>query len=417
MNRVNILKLVVFFALLSLISCNDLPEIDKMGEIETNVAYIEELRQTAQLRFTVNDEGGYTEITPRIANPTNEPVQIKLMIDKALLDAYNEKNNTSFEVLPNDVYSIQVFNDAGEVVEEGKEVTVKLAPQQYGQKVKINVKTMMQDVKDETTGEMIPTPLSYYSNYAIPVKVVDAEGVQVQSTANAGILFINRKFEMPVMHLDGRLGLIYKENTMPQTPDKFYDGDVKYPEWTCQYSFRLDRVNNNTGLLYPNLRTNSNSNLYNTLYGGRLTLFAGAGKVGLNQPGFEDFVFEAQKWYHMAIAFKDEGGRPVLRLFINGELAYKSIWPKKVDEWPIIFLGNNNFQGYVRELRFWSRALTAGEVNETLWFVNPESEGLEVYLPLSKDMEGIIPGKENDWINISEGTTHFNDKFTFPTED
>lgn len=414
MNKKNIYSVFLLF-LMIFAGCQQLPKTE--GGPESNVAYIEELSSSNQMRFTVDDNGGSSEFTTRVANPTLDKVAYTVKIDETLLEAYNAENKTSFTVLPHKVFDLQLIDKNGKIVKEGKELNITLEPNEYGKKIKVLVKSMMEEHKDDK-GETVKTPLSYYQNYAIPVKMTNVEGgARLQSTANSGILFLNRKFSMPVMHLRGSLGLIYKENTMPQAPGKSYEGDIKYPEWTCQYSFRLSSLNNNTGLMYPNLRTSSESPLYMTLYGGSLTLFAAGGKVGLNQPKFKDFVFKANKWYHMAISFKNEGGRPNLRLYINGELAYKSIWPKKVDEWPIIFLGNNNFNGHVRELRFWSRALTEGEINETLWFANPKSKGLEVYLPLSKDMHGIIEGKENDWIDISEGTVRFDDVFTFPVED
>ena len=408
-------KIVFLLSLSAFVGCKDLPETE--GGPKQNVGYIEEFEKSSQIRFTVDDNGGSSAFTARLANPTPNKVSLTVEINPTLLEAYNQANNTSFSVLPAEVYDFQLLDDEGKVLKEGKKLDLSLAPNEYGKKIKIAVKTMMTEETGEG-GEVISKPLSYYENYAIPVCLSNVEGgARLQSTANSGIFFLNRKFTMPVMHLSGRLGLIYKEDTRPQVPGKVYANDIKYPEWTCQYSFCLDVVNNNTGLMYPNLRTSTDSPLYMTLYGGSLTLFAAGGKVGLNQPAFKDFVFKARKWYHMAISFKEEGGRPNLRLYINGQLAYQSVWPKKVDEWPIIYLGNNSFQGYVRELRFWSRALTEGEINETLWFANPKSEGLKVYLPLSTDKKGIIEGKENDWIDISEGTTTFNDEFTFPVED
>ncbi len=408
-------KIVLLLSLCAFAGCKDLPETE--GGPKLNVGYIEEFQKSAQIRFTVDDGRGSAGFTARVANPTTDRVSFSVEIDPALLEAYNQANNTSFSVLPAAVYDLQLLDDEGKVLTEGKKLDIALAPNEYGKKIKVAVKTMVTEEVGEN-GQKVGKPLSYYENYAIPVRMLNVEGgAQLQSTANSGIFFLNRKFTMPVMHLNGRLGLIYKQNTMPQAPGKSYEGDIKYPEWTCQYSFCLDRVNNNTGLMYPNLRTTSDSPLYMTLYGGSLTLFAAGGKVGLNQPAFKDFVFKEKKWYHMAISFKEEGGRPNLRLYINGQLAYQSVWPRKVDEWPIIFLGNGSFQGYVRELRFWRRALTEGEINETLWFANPKTEGLEVYLPLSTDKKGLIEGKENDWIDISEGNTHFKDVFTFPVED
>lgn len=403
-----ILTILIFTPIL--INCeNKLPEVDEMGELNTNVAYIEDFKSSPQKRFTVSDEGGKVEFNPRIANLVNSSVKFNIEVDESILESYNKENKTNFKVLPKSLYNLSYKDEEGKEIND-KKLTVTLNPKEIGKTIAVKVGSLL-----DKEGNNL---LSYYENFAIPVRLKNTEGgARDQATGTTGILFIDRKFTTPVMKLKGSIGLIYKENTMPQAPGKVYEGDIKYPEWTVQYSIRLNGVTSNVGLLYPNLRTDRNSPLYMTLYSGSLTLFAGNGKEWFNQPKFKEFIFKKDTWYHLAVSYKEENGKPYLSMYLNGELAYKGLWPRKVDEWPILFLGNSGFNGYVRELRFWSRALTQGEINSTLWFADPKSEGLEVYMPFSKDKKTIIKGKEEDWIDISTGTVDFETKFTFPAED
>ncbi|MGM3114913.1 BT_3987 domain-containing protein, partial [Bacillus cereus group sp. BC326] len=86
-------------------------------------------------------------------------------IDETLLEAYNAENKTSFTVLPHKVFDLQLIDKNGKIVKEGKELNITLEPNEYGKKIKVLVKSMMEEHKDDK-GETVKTPLSYYQNYA-----------------------------------------------------------------------------------------------------------------------------------------------------------------------------------------------------------------------------------------------------------
>ena len=81
----------------------------------------------------------------------------------------------------------------------------------------------------------------------------------------------------------------------------------------------------------------------------------------------------------------------------------------------------------VRELRFWSRELSATEVASTQFFADPTAPGLELYAPLDKvnGVKNIVPGKEDAFVSklkpnggemiSTEGYTfNFNKEVSFP---
>lgn len=367
----------------------------------TNYAYIEEAISSNSIRFTVGEEGGATFVTPRITNRVDQEVKLQIAVDAELLAEYNKANGTNFKLLPDANYDLVV----GE--KQAKSFDITLAPQEYGKAVTVKIHSML-DAEGNT--------VALTNSYAIPVRVksVEGAGVKLKTKDTSMMVFVDRRFKTSVLYLRGRMLCEVKEST----------NDKKYSEWTAQYSFCPNEVNNNVGLMYPNTRESSDSPLYMSLSGGGFLLHAntgGGGKIHFNQPKFVDFKFSRGVWYHMSIVYKEEESVPKLRIYINGELALENIWPGKVADWPKIYIGNANFDAYVRELRFWERALTEAEVNSTLYFADPEAPGLELYMPFDKlnRLKNITPGK-SDWFKVSfdsgasENSINFNNEVTFP---
>ncbi|WP_329904901.1 DUF1735 and LamG domain-containing protein [Porphyromonas pogonae] len=368
---------------------------------KVNIAYLEEAVASSTLRFTVSDDGGSTVITPRIANRIEQEVSLAVEVDKDILDKYNKDNKSNYKLLPQACYDL-VCGD-----QKGKALDLKLAPMEYGKAVAVKVNTMR-----NADGTLVPLT----ENYAIPVRLKSVSGgsVQLKSSDNVAIIFLDRKFKTSVLKIHGRM--------LCEVADP--KNDKEYTEWTAQYSFCPFEVNSNVGLMYPNTRESNDSPLYMSLSGGGFLLHAntgGGGKINFNQPKFDNFKFETGKWYHMAIVYKEENSKPMLRIYVNGELALENVWPGKVSKWPKIYIGNANFNSLVRELRFWERALTLSEVNSTLYFADPKAKGLELYMPFDKEnkTKNITEGKA-DWYKVSfnSGATdkniNFDEEVIFP---
>ena len=372
-----------------------------------NLAYIGEATTSSSIRFQVGDDGGQTNFTPRITTPIKDAVQLKVIVDKELLASYNKENNSNFQLLPDANYDLVV----GE--QKGKELTLDLAPSQFGQVVTVKVKNML--AADGTT-----LPLS--TNYVVPVRLVSVSGggVEYKDYNTKLMIFMDRKFKTNVLNYKG--WILYKHA----------QGRFENKEWTMQYSFSPNVLASSMGLIWPEGENLKSSRFWTQMESdGSFIIHAtsgGGGKYGFNQKKFEDFHFEAGKWYNMAITYKEDANAvPTLRIYVNGELAFKSKWPGLANEWDYIALGNDNFDALVRELRFWSRELSATEVASTQFFADPAAKGLELYAPLDKvnGVKNIVPGKEGAFISklklnggdliSSEGYTfNFNKEVSFP---
>lgn len=391
--------------------CNPLP--DTSAHPSTQLAYIDEFRSVPQTRISVNNQGGQVDLTPRLSGITDRPVTLEFSVDKELLEAYNKENNTKFELLPEEAFTLEVLGKSGEVIDSGKTLRLEFSPQEFQKRVVMKVLKMTHTVTNEE-GEEIEENFPIYKNFAIPVKIHNVEGsnAALQSTGTSGIVFLNRKFEAKALHLkNSALKFAYK------TADATFDGDIEYKNWTYQFFLRIDNIRENFGFMYPNLRGGKQEEWgYNCLYGGALTYFLKEGKYNFNQPSFENYHFKPNVWYHIAATFETaEDGINTIKMYLNGELAFQSATSGKSQGWSNPCIGNGSFNGYLRDLRIWDKALTAGEINETMWAVNPEAEGLTLYMPFDGNVKSIIPGKENDWILLtSSDSFDFETSFTLP---
>ncbi len=397
-----------------LASCTNLPEITEMDQMEHSVVYIEEFTSSPQQSFAVDEQGGNSVFTPRVSNLLSSEVEMRVIVDKDFLDAYNKKNNTSFELLPEEAYDLEYITPEGKTV-AGKGLDIKLQPRQYGANVKVNVKSMVKETIDDEGNKHLEA-LPAFKNYVVPVRIENVKGdkVSIQSRGNVGMFFLNRKIKSKVLHLERNgVQMWYKsESTSP------IEEDLDFSQWTYQVFVRFDMIGGgNTGWIYFNKRDKNEDWGYHCLYGAdSFTLFDPAGgKRSFNQKQFEKYSFEANRWYNLAMTSKDnEKGLCEVRFYVDGELAMSYDLPGKSQPWPRAFIGNSAFVGYVRDFRLWTKALSAGEIRETMWAVDPASEGLVLNMPLNGDFNNAIPGKEQDWIITRKGIYHFNDEFTFP---
>lgn len=393
-------------------SCEKLPSTNgnlEGGNPDYQVAYLE---NAAINDVKVKDATGSekdTEIKVRIANPMNTDTYYYVNVDEELIKTYNQKNQVDYESLPALNYEMTYTNN-GET-QKGSSIKV-LVP-----KGKVNsAGTLTFKVKPMVDSDGKELPGS--NNYALAVNLKAEEpAITIQRNRESSIFFMRRSFKAKVANVNGgAFEMIYGEDTGAQVRGKVYAGDKKIDEWTMQYSFAIKDLESNWGLMYENPRTNTDSRLWNTVesngkfllrYGASSTLF-------FNTAEGKDFVYkaagstptDATKWYHMAMTYKKEDGRPILKIYINGKLMCDTPSPVIVDDFPLICFGNGRTKGWVREIRFWSKALTEGQVASTQYFVKPDSEGLELYVPFNEQPWEEVGGKRV----IKNASTYANKK-------
>lgn len=75
----------------ALFGCSYEDSVPKVQDPNTSVGYIEQLLNGGKLRFTVDDEGGKTLITPRISDISNGSASFDIEVAPELLEAYNRE--------------------------------------------------------------------------------------------------------------------------------------------------------------------------------------------------------------------------------------------------------------------------------------------------------------------------------------
>lgn len=381
------MKKYLLLAIPLMFSCERLPEPAEVLGTGTQVSYLD---ANAVNDIKVKDDSGSeqdTEIKLRIANPVSQDTYYRITIDESIIGKYNQENNVDYELLPNDNYEMTYTLNG--VAKKGTSFEVLVPKGQVASagKLTFNVKAMK-----DASGAYLPQS----NNYALAVKMtpVDSRTVQ-QASKETAIYFIRRSFKTKVAHIQGgALRMIYGDDTGAQVAGKQIEGgDPEIKEWTMQYSVALQQLRDNWGLMYDNPRVNTASILWNTVQGGGnfLMRYGASATLVFNTPEGEKFRFEAagtnptaDKWFHFTMTYKQVNGRPHLNIYVNGKMMFDSPSPVIAESFPLVCFANGTSIGYVREIRFWSRALTEGQAAATQYFVKPDAEGLELYVPFNE---------------------------------
>ncbi|MFJ1328824.1 DUF1735 and LamG domain-containing protein [Capnocytophaga canimorsus] len=386
-------KLHILFVIVSLFfACEKLPIPDSnlaSGNPHYQVAFLDS-KSVDDIR--VKDEEGSlkdTEIKVRIANPMDKDTYYRVSIDEALLAKFNQENGVDYQNLPKENFEMS-YTDINKVTKVGSsfEVLIPKGKIVSAGKLSIKIKSMK-----NAQGVILPV----FNVYALSVKMEPKDSKTIAQADKKNSLFvIRRSFVTPVAHWSpsDAFHAIYGKDTGKQEAGKesLYD-DIEINEWTLQYSFALTRLKDNWGLMYENPRHNTMSTLWNTVQsdGKFLLRYGAAATLNFNTAKGKNFKFEAagtnpiaEKWYHVAMTYKTIDGRPFLKMYINGELMFDSPSPLIVKKFPLVCFGNGVTEGYVRELRFWSKALTQGQVIASQYSVKTDTDGLELYVPFNE---------------------------------
>lgn len=401
----------IFFigcALLAMVSCEKLPSTQSNFR---NVALLEAPSiSTIKVKDETGSEGT-TQLKVRISNPLEKDTYYKISFDNQTIKNYNEANNVGYEMLP--ATNIEMTYTQNGVTKTGTELEVLVPKGQVASvgNLEFSIKPMVDEKGEKLSGA---------NNYAVAIKMEPLEKDMIVQAKNEKALYlITRSFKTTVAHLSGKaFHAIYGKDTGKQEGGKEYAGDVELEAWTMQYSIAPVNASTNAGLMYPNVRTHTNSPLYNVLYNGSFLFINGGLKLGFNTPEGKDFKFNevrdgnptSDKWYHIAVTYEKIDGRPILKMYVNGILVFYSPAPAEIKEFPILCLGNANLNAYVREIRLWSRALTQGQIAATQSFVKPDAEGLELYIPYNEEPYESVPNDDGTSSRVIKNKSTFANK-------
>ena len=138
---------------------------------------------------------------------------------------------------------------------------------------------------------------------------------------------------------------------------------------TMSYAIKLDRNKDNQAVLSPDFYSRVTAD-------GALQM-----KVGeTDDPkAFAKTKLQPGKWYYIAWVYN----RQHVKCYINGVLDNEFDVPK-VETFTKLNMSWGAFEGYVREIRLYDKALSAFQVMDNLYIETPDNPNLLFYAPLNK---------------------------------
>lgn len=357
-------KYFTFFAALSCLSLASCDYVDGEGEDSENAVYMATSGSNGVMPFVLESDGGTAVVTPRLANITDRDVMIRVEYDESVVTKFNKLNGTMYKALP-----ISAFKLINEGTNRTGAIDVKINKGDFAAQLGV--------VVGELDTEEFPTS----QKYAIPLSITSTSEYKLIRSQRTALLILNRPIITSVGHLN--------KCAIRVKPTKVWD----VPEWTIQMSalyYSLDRGTNLTTAFISNW---AGSEFY-TRINAKTGIQVKNGRDG--DDTWTNIPLEANKWLHIAYVHKDN----TVTVYVNGRVhkvfPTGAIWMSD-ESW--IQFGNGDYNDYVRELRFWSKALTEAEINDNLYLpLSPDTPNLEAYLPLTKEagITDLIAPKDED---------------------
>lgn len=340
--------------------------VDGLGSNASNAVYMGNESESGVVAVLASDENGASfSVTPRLANFAGKPVSVTVGVDADVLEKYNRENGLEVKsVNKEDIHFVTA--DGREGIGE---ITAMIKPG--------DVATSIEGRLLSFNAEKYP----YGGRYAIPVRITGVEQpYTLLSSPVSTIVSLNRKIKTSVFHMKQPGGDGYTIRFAPVTP---YQDEMT--EWTFQY---IGQFNSITGNNQTTASLSSGSGFYN-----RISKTGGLQIKSENRDGEDTWTnkpVNEGEWLHVSYVYRKNGLLGQLTVYVNGE-------PQKTFTTSLLYVdnkpgsgwgfGNSNLsEYYLREVRFWNRALTAAEIQDKYYLPeDPTSKGLETYFPMTRE--------------------------------
>lgn len=332
--------------ILALVMCCLAASCQSEYDIIDNGVYLTDAQSSSIKRVTIDNTGAKTAITSRLGALSEQDVVVNYGFDPQALIAYNRKNGTDYQLLPESYYS---FSENQAIIKAG---TISSEP------VELQIKPF-----DES--------IDVTKKYAVPVAIVSSSGMERLETSSTLMVLLDQIVVTTVPYLGSG-------NYISVTPEQPLEG---LSSWTLEWNLYMDSYTRNNVTQWK-------------IYGidDKVTVYTRFGDVTCDPNQFQAKVgagkpqsitrFTAKKWYHLAFTYDGSN----LRLYVDGKLdfTYPHATPGEVFAFKKIVFANDekstySLNGMVSELRVWSVARSQTEIENNMYVVSPDSPGLEVY--------------------------------------
>lgn len=341
-NRIQMKKILIGLSLISTLffGC-------KNGAEYKDLIYITGIENTSSIKLTV-DGPKSMGLTATASGKASHDVLVKFEVRPELLKSYNQSMNKKYMMPPEGSYAV-----------EGTEVKMKT-----GSNVSDPVKISILSIEKFKDGE----------SYCIPVSISSVNGgFSILESSRTAFIVIDKTTITKAVNFRGNYLRVDKFSTDPAVQN--------ISAITMECRFKVDNfswINTIMGIeenfLMRCVDWDGDKN-----YNLEMDALVIGGKKYRHEAHSN---LTAGKWYHAAIVCN--GSKSLL--YINGELDSEYSGREGAVNLGIInpfyfgsSCGSRFLNGSISEARIWTRALTAGEIQDNMCYVDPTSEGLLAY--------------------------------------
>ena len=261
--------------------------------------------------------------------------------DQTQLDEYNKKNNTSYLMLPPEMYEIPTV--------------MNFKPNLAMQSIPVSLKNLKFSLKGD---------------YALPIRLSNGSAYPIPGEEEA-LLILEKRTRTKVLLMNGS----------GSESDKMFPQDFKVKQWTMEAMVKRSAYNaNNRSIAGTKLVANAgpHDEIYTrfgdvTIDPNQLQIKTGSAQIDVPK---NKFAAKPNEWYMLTFVYDGK----TTYVYVNGDLVASS--EIRDGEYGLIGFWIGGANEYIREVRFWDIARTQQQIKAFTWkMVNPDEKGLLLYYP------------------------------------
>lgn len=261
--------------------------------------------------------------------------------DQTQLDEYNKKNNTSYLMLPPEMYEMPTV--------------MNFKPNLAMQSIPVSLKNLKFSLKGD---------------YALPIRLSNGSASPIPGEEEA-LLILEKRTRTKVLLMNGS----------GSESDKMFPQDFKVKQWTMEAMVKRSAYNaNNRSIVGTKLVANAgpHDEIYTrfgdvTIDPNQLQIKTGSAQIDVPK---NKFAAKPNEWYMLTFVYDGK----ITYVYVNGDLVASS--EIRDGEYGLIGFWIGGANEYIREVRFWDIARTQQQIKAFTWkMVNPDEKGLLLYYP------------------------------------
>lgn len=320
----------------------------KKNDLNKNVVYLAAAETKSFTALTVENTGGEFVIISKSSKPVSSPVNIKVVVDNTLIDAYNEQNNKHYSPLPANSYELSAET---QTIAAGTNISDKIS-------LKITSVANFEDGK----------------TYMVPVQIQSVSGgnTSILEASKTLYIIINKVIIATVASIANnylKVDFAKAGDALKSLTNLSLEARIMVNSFQASTPFisSVMGIEETFLLRFGDVTVKPNQ------------LQVAGGPTATNV----STEFSTGTWYHLAAVYNGSQ----LRVYVNGELAATKDAVRTIDltnTWADGFqigrsAGGRPLNGAISEARVWTKALTQAEINNGMCVVDPASDGLLAY--------------------------------------